>query len=84
MTVITKTKLTTVYIHRVWNINRKDYQKTLADVAEACGAHIRFDAEPAQIDLDTATITTVNGQKITADFIIGADGTKLRYFVVLR
>ena len=66
----------TQYGTEIWNINRRDYQETLARAAEANGAKIIFDAETASVEVDRCIVHLADGRELAADCIIGADGMK--------
>ena len=66
----------TQYGAQIWNINRRDYQETLARAAEANGAKILFDAETVRVDVDRCVAVLRDGRDIAADCIVGADGMK--------
>lgn len=66
----------TIYGDEFWNINRKDYQRVLADAAQSDGVKIIFGVDITHIDVDTCTITCSDSRKFHANVIIGADGMK--------
>ncbi|KAF2703234.1 putative salicylate hydroxylase [Pleomassaria siparia CBS 279.74] len=55
-------------------IHRADYQRILAAEASRLGVDIKLRAEVQDIDFETTTVTLRNGEFISGDVIIGADG----------
>jgi salicylate hydroxylase len=66
----------TQYDTEIWNINRRDYQETLARAAENNGAKILFNADVIRVDVDRCIAVLKDGRELVADCIIGADGMK--------
>jgi len=66
----------TQYDTEIWNINRRDYQDTLARAAKKSGAKILFDADVVRIDVDRCVAVLQDGRDLAADCIVGADGMK--------
>lgn len=64
------------YGEEIWNINRKDYQETLAKGAKAAGAKILFNAEVLSVDVEECVVHLKDGRSLKSDVIIGADGMK--------
>lgn len=60
---------------RTLNIQRLDYQQLLHDRAVELGVKIRFGCKVNIINQSTPSITLSNDEILTADLIIGADGT---------
>ncbi|KAF5379737.1 hypothetical protein D9615_005787 [Tricholomella constricta] len=52
-----------------------DLRKLLYEAAVDLGVHIRFSARVSSIDPDAGSVTLVSGERLTADVIVGADGT---------
>lgn len=53
---------------------RGDFQKILFDAAIKRGVTVRFNAQVAAVDDHRATVTLENGEIVTADLIVAADG----------
>ena len=66
----------TQYGTEIWNINRRDYQETLARAAEANGVKTVFDADVDKVDVDRCVVILQDGRELAADCVIGADGMK--------
>lgn len=59
-------------------MHRADYQRVLADEARRLGARFRFGADVVKIDSsdERATVTLADGEELTADIVVGADGLR--------
>lgn len=57
-----------------WDLHRVDVQRALADRARQLGAELRLGARIADVDFDGPLVKLENGEKITADLVVGADG----------
>ncbi|WPH01367.1 FAD-dependent monooxygenase OpS4 [Acrodontium crateriforme] len=57
-----------------WLIYRPDYQRVLYDAAVQAGAIVRFDVHVTKIDQDNTRLEIGNGEFLTPDLILGADG----------
>jgi salicylate hydroxylase len=66
------------YGSETWVINRADYQKTLADGAEARGAKMVFSADVTRVDVDPERpiVHCKDGRTFEADLVVGADGMR--------
>ncbi|KYG72408.1 FAD-dependent oxidoreductase [Roseivirga echinicomitans] len=56
------------------SVSRGGLNELLMSEAEAHGVDIRFDHKCEEVDFDTATAYFENGEKVSADFLFGADG----------
>lgn len=56
--------------------HRADFQKFLADEARKLGVSIRLGCAVEKIDIPLSTIVLGNGELITSDLILGADGER--------
>jgi salicylate hydroxylase len=56
------------------DMHRADLQLLLRDKAVSVGVNIRLDARVESVDHENATVLLHNGEKLTADLIVGADG----------
>ncbi|KAI5818278.1 hypothetical protein BZA77DRAFT_307884 [Pyronema omphalodes] len=66
------------YGYPYWLIHRADYQQILCDAAIAEGAKVTFGSYVLDCDQDNVTVTLANGEVLSADLIVGADGIKSR------
>ncbi|PVH97216.1 FAD/NAD(P)-binding domain-containing protein [Periconia macrospinosa] len=55
-------------------IHRADYQRVLVDECERLGVDVRLKSEVQDIDFDNTKVTLKNGDIISGDVIVGADG----------
>lgn len=55
-------------------IHRADYQRILVEECERLGVDVRLKSELYDIDFDETTVTLKNGDVVSGDVIIGADG----------
>lgn len=63
---------------RYYSVKRADYQAVLHRAALAAGCTIRLGAKATSLDDCTPSLTLANGETLTADLIIAADGMKSR------
>lgn len=61
-----------------WYMLRSDFRRLMFGEAAKAGVQFSFGCNIQSLDETTPAITFGSGQKITADFIIGADGTNSR------
>ena len=64
-------------------LHRADYQRVLIDEAEKLGARIQLDADVVDVDFENTSLTLRNGDIISADVVIGADGMHPTFFTNL-
>lgn len=50
----------------------------LLDEATRLGAEITLDAKVTKVELDAGVVTVENGRTVTADVVVGGDGTFAR------
>lgn len=60
--------------NRSLNIQREDYQRLLYDRALELGVNVKFGCKVDNIDQAAPSITLADGEVLSADLIIGADG----------
>ncbi|KIW00546.1 uncharacterized protein PV09_07901 [Verruconis gallopava] len=58
-----------------WYCLRTELRKFLLEAAISAGASVQFDAPVQSVNLEAPSITLANGSTISADIIVGADGT---------
>ncbi|CAD6584231.1 MAG: hypothetical protein CYPHOPRED_002641 [Cyphobasidiales sp. Tagirdzhanova-0007] len=58
----------------VWSLHRADMQMAMYRKAQECGVKFKFGAWVEDIDCENAVITLKNGEVLTADLIVAADG----------
>ncbi|XXG95714.1 hypothetical protein Hte_001984 [Hypoxylon texense] len=57
-----------------WDIHRADLQEALVRRAQSLGVDIRLDADVQHVDFERASVTTLDGQTVQGDVVLGADG----------
>ena len=57
-------------------MHRADLQDVLAQEAEKVGVTIRLNSQIVKYDFSEPSVELVNGEKVTADLILGADGQR--------
>ena len=55
-------------------IHRAKYQQLLCEAAVEAGVSLNFGCPVASVDENTTTMVLKDGQRISADLIVGADG----------
>ena len=55
-------------------VHRADYQRVLLSDATRCGARVLLGHRAKDVDLETPSVSTSDGTRITADIVVGADG----------
>jgi salicylate hydroxylase len=64
-----------VYGNPYWLIHRPDYHHLLHEAAMENGCEIRVKSRVASVDESAPSLTLTSGETISADIIIGADGS---------
>jgi salicylate hydroxylase len=64
------------YGYPYWLIHRADFQRILYDAALSLGAVVLLDSVIDSVDPWTPGVALTNGQVLTADLVIGADGIR--------
>ncbi|KAI6082073.1 FAD binding domain protein [Hypoxylon rubiginosum] len=69
-----------------WDVHRADLQEALVRRAQSLGVDIRLGADVQYVDFKQAYVTTLDGQMVEGDVILGADGlwSRTRNFLLRR
>jgi salicylate hydroxylase len=59
---------------RISIIHRADYQRVLVEECERLGVDVRLKSEFDDVDFEQTTVTLKDGEVVSGDVIIGADG----------
>ncbi|RFU28497.1 hypothetical protein B7463_g7848, partial [Scytalidium lignicola] len=62
------------YMSPYWHIHRADLHRGLVEAATALGCKIHLDSRVVKIDPSVPSLTTKNGDVLTADLIVASDG----------
>ncbi|KAI4865960.1 FAD binding domain protein [Hypoxylon rubiginosum] len=69
-----------------WDVHRADLQEALVRRAQSLGVDIRLGADVQHVDFARASVTTLDGQTVQGDVVLGADGlwSRTRNFLLRR
>ncbi|KAG5418672.1 hypothetical protein I9W82_004200 [Candida metapsilosis] len=70
--------MTNLYGNPYLLIHRADYQRLLYEAALELGIEYKTGCRIKEVDQGTATVTLENGERYSADLIVGADGIRSR------